>query len=267
MALTALQVAILRLLSERRMRSGESYVAGGVALNHVLQAPRLSQDIDLFHDTDQALLQSWQDDRELLRGAGYSVEVVHEAPGFIDAEVGRDRDAVLVQWARDSAFRFFPLMRDETLGLTLHPYDLATNKALALAGRLEPRDWIDLINCHEAIQPLGCLAWAACGKDPGFTPEFIIDAAAAQRYAQEEIDLLAFVDGPPSAAELGGRWKQAVREAREIIARLPVETLGCCVLDRGGRLWTGPGADLEPGGLLYHRGTIGGALPTVRPLS
>ena len=33
-----------------------------------------------------------------------------------------------------------PLVRHDELGLVLHPFDLATNKALALIGRLEVRD-------------------------------------------------------------------------------------------------------------------------------
>jgi hypothetical protein len=43
-----------------------------------------------------------------------------------------------------------------------------TNKLLALVGRVEVRDWIDIIESSERIQPLGYLAWAACGKDPGY---------------------------------------------------------------------------------------------------
>ena len=35
------------------------------------------------------------------------------------------------------SFRFFPLVEHEELGLTLHPFGLATNKVLALIGRLE----------------------------------------------------------------------------------------------------------------------------------
>ena len=39
---------------------------------------------------------------------------------------------------------------------------------------LEVRDWVDVILCDERVQPFGCLAWAACGKDPGFTPQGLI---------------------------------------------------------------------------------------------
>jgi hypothetical protein len=38
MALTEYQIAILRLLSERRKREGVSYIAGGAALNDALKA-------------------------------------------------------------------------------------------------------------------------------------------------------------------------------------------------------------------------------------
>lgn len=53
--------------------------------------------------------------------------------------------------ARDSANRFFPLQPHEDLGLTLHPFDLATDKVPALVGRLEVRDWIDVIASHEHL--------------------------------------------------------------------------------------------------------------------
>ena len=59
MALTEFQRGVCRLLAENRIRSGESYVAGGAALNELLHAPRRSRDLDLFHDTEQALAASW----------------------------------------------------------------------------------------------------------------------------------------------------------------------------------------------------------------
>ena len=55
MALTDLQRRVCRLPAENRISSGESYVAGGVALNEALGASRLSRDIDVFHDTNEAL--------------------------------------------------------------------------------------------------------------------------------------------------------------------------------------------------------------------
>ena len=51
MALNVHQRAICQLLAQNRVRSGESYLAGGATLNELLCAPRLSRDIDVFHDT------------------------------------------------------------------------------------------------------------------------------------------------------------------------------------------------------------------------
>jgi hypothetical protein len=66
MALTEFQRAVCRLIAENRIAHGESYVAGGAALNTVIESPRTSRDIDLFHDTEEALLASWDADRALL---------------------------------------------------------------------------------------------------------------------------------------------------------------------------------------------------------
>ncbi|MCX7008454.1 MAG: nucleotidyl transferase AbiEii/AbiGii toxin family protein, partial [Kiritimatiellaeota bacterium] len=164
MALTSFQRDVCRILAARRRNGGESYVAGGLALNELLHQPRRSRDVDLFHDTEAALAATWPADRAALETAGCSVQVTREATGFVEALFTRAGQTLLIQWSRDSAFRFFPLVEDELLGLTLHPLDLAANKVLALVGRLEPRDWIDVLGCDEKLQPLGYLAWAACGK-------------------------------------------------------------------------------------------------------
>ena len=166
MALTDLQRRVCRLLAANRIASGESYVAGGAALNEVIGATRISRDVDLFHDTDEALDVSWHLDRALLEAEGLQVRVLRERTGLVEAEVDDGADQARLEWARDSAFRFFPLERHEELGLTLHPFDLATNKVLALVGRLEVRDWVDVIASDERVQPLGYLAWAAAGKVP-----------------------------------------------------------------------------------------------------
>ncbi len=79
-----------------------------------------------------------------------------------------------MEWVFDSAFRFFPVEPDLDLGWRLNFWDVATNKVLALAGRSEVRDLVDVVYLHEQHLCLGALAWAAAGKDPGMTPEAII---------------------------------------------------------------------------------------------
>lgn len=265
MALTDYQIEILRLLAEDRKRAGVSYVAIGVALGQALRSARRSEDIDLFHDSEEALWATWQKDRNTLEQGGHQIRVVREASAFVEARVVRGQDSVLMQWARDSAFRFFPLIEDELLGLTLHPLDLAANKMLALAGRLEPRDWLDLIECHQKLQPLGFLAWAACGKDPGVNPDSLLADAARLRYVQAELDLLSFAGAPPRAAEASRIWKGAVKSGRDLVARLPEDEVGKCLLDLDGHPYRKDARHLEEdlanGRVVFHAGRLLGAWP------
>ena len=55
MAVTAFQAEILRLLAKGRVANGETYVAGGLALNHCLHLPRISNDIDIFNNSYEAM--------------------------------------------------------------------------------------------------------------------------------------------------------------------------------------------------------------------
>lgn len=268
MALTAFQRVVIRLLATRRIDSGESYIAGGAALNTFLESSRLSLDIDLFHDTIEAVATAWEADRQLLVARGYEVHFIRQRPGYVEATVVRETGSVDIQWTTDSAFRFFPLVRHEELGLVLHPFDLATNKVLALVGRLEVRDWIDTIESHDRIQRFGYLAWAACAKDPGFSPSAILEEAGrSARYSAVEIEMLAFDGPPPAAAALSRRWRIMLEEARNLVALLPPEKVGMCVLDTAGDLYSGGTADLEraiaSGGLRFLHGSIRGALPRI----
>jgi hypothetical protein len=271
MAVTDFQRGVCRLLAMDRIRRGESYVAGGVALNTVATSTRISRDIDLFHDSDEALSASWKADRQLLESSGYTVSVHRELPALVEAVASTGKESVLIQWARDSAFRFFPLVEHEDFGLTLHPFDLAANKVLALVGRLEARDWIDVIHSHERIQPLGYVAWAACGKDPGLSPAFILEEARRTgRYAVVELNSLEFTGPPPEPAALSRKWREILKEAGRLISLLPYAQAGKCVLDAEGRLFRGGEADLaralESGGVRFHPGSIGGSFPRVTPV-
>lgn len=269
MVLTPFQREVCRLMAEARMARGESYVAGAAALNAIVEAARVSRDVDLFHDTAAAVAASWSGDRALLVEHGCEVHVLREREGYVEALVRRGTSSLILQWTRDSAFRFFPLMEHEDFGLTLHPVDLATNKVLALVGRLEVRDWIDVITCHRRIQPLGHLAWAACGKDPGFSPQAILNQAGrASRYSASEIEALSYEGPAPDAGELSRQWHAILREAKEIVAHLPPEQTGKCVLNEHAELFAGD-ADatavaVKRGVLTFHAGSIRGAWPQVR---
>ena len=266
MALTPIQRIILRALAAERVNREERYVAGGVALNTLLAAARRSRDIDLFHDTDAALSASWAADRKRLERDGFDIQVLREAPAFVEALVERDNDRTVIQWTRDSAFRFFPLIEDQTLGLTLHPFDLATNKVLAMAGRLEVRDWIDVLTCDATLQPLGYLTWAACGKDPGFNPRSLLAQARRLHYSREEVCALDFAGDPPDAAEAGRRWHLALEASVHIHDLMPAHEVGACVITTDGDLFKETDPDriahaLRDHRVAFHHGSIRGAWP------
>jgi hypothetical protein len=268
MALTAFQRDVCRLLAGNRLRSGESYVAGGAALNELLRAPRLSRDLDLFQDTEAALAASWSADRSSLEGQGYRLSVVRERPTFVEAEVRRGDESVVIQWAHDSAYRFFPLVQHAELGLALHPFDLATSKVLALVGRVEPRDFVDTLTCEREVQPLGYLAWAACGKDPGFSPAAILELAArSARYSEAELRGLDFEGAAPDAGSLARLWRDVLDRARETVAALPADEAGRAVLTADGAPFRGEPAALRAAlradDLRYHEGSIRGAFPRI----
>lgn len=266
MSLTAFQRSVCKIIAGNRVKSGESYVAGGVALSELTRTSRLSQDIDLFHDTREALVNSWLADRRELDKNGYATAIVREMTTFIEAEVSREGQSVRMQWCCDSAFRFFPLMEHPDFGLVLSPFDLATNKILALVGRSEVRDWIDALVCHKKIQPLGYLVWACAGKDSGLNPSFILnEAKRTSRYTQEDISGLSFDGVPPDLADLSGKWRLAAKQAHVVIDLLPEDHVGECVLDRSGALFRGELDELkqalEKGCIQFHRGHIGGSMP------
>jgi hypothetical protein len=115
------------------------------------------------------------------------------ATGFFRAVITSTATAtnLKIEWAVESSFRFFPLIKDEKLGYRLHNADLATNKILALAGRQTARDFLDSLYLHQTYLSLGALAWVASGKDPGFTPELIINEAKREsRYSQLSLKCL-----------------------------------------------------------------------------
>jgi uncharacterized protein YukE len=269
MAITEFQRTVCRLIARQRVESGVSYVAGAVALNTLTDSPRQSHDVDIFHDAREAVAISWAADRKTLEGAGYGIQLVRERDTFVEALVSKGSDRVVLEWALDSAFRFFPLMSSDDFGLTLHPFDLATNKVLALVGRLEVRDWLDVIQCHHKIQRLGYLAWAACGKDPGFSPATILDQAGrTARYSNTEVAALSFSGAAPDAAALSRTWHDMLDEGRSLIAALPPAWTGTCVLDSSGSLFTGGLAQLQEAlqssSLRFHQGSLHGAWPLVR---
>ncbi|WP_246697314.1 nucleotidyl transferase AbiEii/AbiGii toxin family protein [Rhizobium sp. G21] len=130
--------------------------------------PRLSDDIDIFHDADEEIDTAAQIDIATLRAAGFVVTIDVRVYGCVEASVMRTPEATLIQWMSESRTRFFPLVRDDEWGARLHRADLAVNKVLAASTRTKARDYADLLTISREMCPLGPLMMAASGKPPHF---------------------------------------------------------------------------------------------------
>jgi hypothetical protein len=171
---------VLRLLAVNR--NPNSYVAGATVLNQNSASPRTSKDVDVFHDTIESLSQSADRDISTLRTNGFEViEAGRRHDTFCRALVREGSKQTKIEWAFDSAFRFFPVEPDPDLGWRLNFWDAAVNKVLAFAGRSEVRDWVDILHLHGRHLHLGALAWAGTGKDPGLCRRLSSAGADAKR--------------------------------------------------------------------------------------
>src|SRR5262245_24771889 len=212
-------------------RNPESHVAGGAVINRADTSLRYSDDLAIFHDAAESVAACAEADAKALQEAGCSVEWLIREPGHYRAQIKYDNDGLRLDWSHDSAFRFFPVLPDEDFGYSLHPADLAVNKVLALAGRTEIRDFLDLLFLVDSYLCLGALGWAACGKDPGYTPAFLLDQMNRHVRFQESDLMGENLARPVDLKDLKRQWIAARERAEKLFAQLPAEDFGCLYLD------------------------------------
>jgi len=171
---------------------------------------------------------------------------------------------LLVEWVFDSAFRFFPVEPDELAGWRLNLYDAATNKLLALMGRGEPRDYLDILFFHQRHLSLGALCWAAAGKDPGVNPFMILQECQRTTHFRPEQFRELQLAAPLDLQGWKRIWIEASNAAESLLQRLPAEEVGCLYLDAGGKPVTPDPASAEFSTLRRHFGSVRGAWPVIR---
>jgi hypothetical protein len=262
--LTPFQQALLADLAPGH--SDDRYLAGGAALHFAPNSARYSDDLDFFHDSEQLVARAFTADRARLEAAGYLVETALSLPGFVRATVSRAGDATRVDWARDSAWRFLPLLRDPLGGWLLHPVDLAVNKVLALAGRDEARDFVDILFVHREVLPLAALGWAAVGKDPGLTPLGLLELLKRRgRYQPADFGRLHLAV-PFDLVVARQAWLEALATADSFARARPPEELGCLYHHGASGRFVLPVGDraLAEQGVACHFGAPGGVIPQVR---
>ncbi|MFA6317302.1 MAG: nucleotidyl transferase AbiEii/AbiGii toxin family protein [Elusimicrobiota bacterium] len=258
MPLTPFQLRISRLLAVNR--SPDSHLAGASALHLLPNTKRYSKDLDFFHDSEERVAKAFADDRTALEGHGIPVLVQVAMPGYIRALAGQGEERTKIEWAHDSAWRFMPPVSVADAGFVLHPVDIAVNKILALAGRDEPRDFLDVLYAHEEMLPLPALVWAAVGKDPGFTPISLLELIRRRGRCQpldfERLNLASPVD----PAGIKTKWLDALEAAESFARRRPPEEAGCLYYSPARRAFLMPDKD-APEDLVVHFGRPEGVLP------
>ncbi len=260
MALSALQIKVLRALA--RNRTANSAVGGATPLSR--SGPRTSQDIDIFHDGEDSIAQAASTDVETLSRENFTVEWIRRDPGIWTALVSDGSESTKLEWVHDSDFRFFPVLPDKDFGFVFHPIDIATNKALAAAGRREPRDLVDLLYVHGHVLPLGAVIWAAVAKDPGWSPESLI--AQIRRNGRYQDDDLSELRMEPriSAANLARDMRAALDAAEEFVIKMPSPQTGLLFLDGASIVQPDPG-HLDR--YVTHAGSRGGHWPSSSEVS
>ena len=264
MPLTTFQRELLGTLASSD--TGDRYLAGGAAIHFAPESARYSDDLDFFSDSEARVASAFAADRAALVGGGYAVDVEVSLPGMVRAIVRRGGDATRVDWAHDSAWRFLPLVRDPLGGWLLHPMDLAVNKVLALAGRDEPRDFVDTLYVHAHVLPLAGLVWAATGKDPGLTPLSLLELLRRRgRYHPADFDRLQLAQ-PFDIVEAKQVWRTGLEDSEDFARARPAAELGCLYWSTREERFVVPASDrtLESQGIAPHHGRPAGVLPQIR---
>jgi hypothetical protein len=268
MPLSALQKDVLAVLA--RNRSEESHFAGGIVMHAGDDSARFSHDFDIFHELACEVTRASEFDVQSLRTAGFHVELLspcgewEKQSGFRKARVRRGDEFMEIDWAADSAFRFFPIEPDPELGWRLHSFDVATNKALALSSRSETRDYVDIVEPHRTY-PLPAICWAACGKDPGFSPLLLLKRL--KRFARLDpahLDKIKARALDPVALKIA--WiemsDQAEAEMIRVADERPGLPIGVAFLDAAGR----PGWIGDDPSLRSHLPSLRGCWPLIHDL-
>lgn len=198
------------------------YLTGGTALSAIFLKHRRSHDLDFFTPIEELIQPHSQKLEESLVKEGLKVDRLRAFQSFTELSVSSENDFTMVHFALDSPFRFEePSKVDEIFGVKVDSLiDIATNKVLALFGRAELRDFIDVYFLTKEHFSKIELIEKASQKDPGFDLYwFGIALERLNDFTDDATDLLLLVRqcSMTELKEFFGQWRKDI--AREIIKK------------------------------------------------
>lgn len=175
---------------------------------------RRTRDLDFFALDSSDVQRLLPAAEEALRAAGFDVQRLQEGPGFVRLTVERVGEVVEVDLAADA--RLFPVELEDGLPV-LSRTELAVDKVLAVFGRAEARDFVDLAAVIDRYG-LESLFRLAAEKDPGFSVEVFEEMLG--RFGRLRLD--EFGLSPSSYGELRSQveaWRDRTQELAHQIRR------------------------------------------------
>lgn len=161
-------------------------LAGGAALIVQRIVSRETKDLDLFvHDQDAVRLAS-DAFVHLAASEGWQIEVLRSGPAFSKLLVSVGADRVQMDLGYD--YRWLPV-EDSEVGPMLSVAELGVDKLLALFGRAEARDFVDVYHLAKMLG-IATMVSSAPEKDPGFDPYYLaINLDSIDRHRREEFQV------------------------------------------------------------------------------
>jgi len=164
--LVSLQKEFITIFAELPDQA-QFYLTGGTALAEFYLGHRLSFDLDFFTSQGDLILPFSYQVEGICRQKGLPVSITRRFATFVEFLLTSGSQALRVDLALDSPFRFAPPLFSE-YGVWVNNFtDLKVDKVLAYYGRAEPRDAVDLYFLLQQ-EPIDPLLSQAAQKDTGF---------------------------------------------------------------------------------------------------
>ncbi|MBI1865547.1 MAG: nucleotidyl transferase AbiEii/AbiGii toxin family protein, partial [Nitrospirae bacterium] len=170
--LSPLQKKVLSVLSSIE-ESRAFHITGGTALGAFYLGHRLSEDIDIFTSDEPLISILAEKIKASLRTAGIQVAEIRNFRSFWEAVLTQNNESIKIQIGYDSPFTLSDFV--EKQGLKIHSLqDIAAGKLLALYGRAEERDFIDIyLLARDGRLSLEEMIDLARKKDPGLDEYYL----------------------------------------------------------------------------------------------